>query len=812
MRKRIFSMLVTMLAVCFCSLITALLGANAVIAGAATEKVYTPTRISLAAASNQTGIYLELIGGNHGMGDYWTGIDMKAIHTDMTFNGEDVSVKVGDKYKYDIRCVGASSQYIWIGSPNMDGQGNLTEFTVGTVIVVKKGKNFSNPQNSDGNFIITDNYTLTYNGNNEWDVVAQSENVDWNTAELMLAEDVTSDNSQLYLQLSDGGHGFEESIEPIPELYYYITGNNDKFINEGGTFTSGGADNLLRLTKSGGFVAGDVLIIKKDMKYYDESDITSNFSLNKDYIARFDGSAWTINEYVYEMPEGILSDFTENSVQRLEGAAFTEAINNSPMWGVDFASDFIGGRYLAAEEAEGIIGETTEGAYEMSWPEVNNRLFPTIMFKFNTGIKFDVSDDLVFRIYLDENMDKSFEMWIVRADTYQAWDAQTKKSGSSMSYGWNDVNVSAKDYVDNDGNIVPIAFVFNYQFSHAVDSTLKAGKLYFDTARFEEVQRYLADDYDSEDISAIIPVGNGKTFTGEYEGTEDDADFEFDFSKELNIAFVRTDKSVHEVNMRLTINDMSDFNFYFVLNGNDIYYNKGGIFYWFSDEGISLGYYGKTFETVAYPSGTEAGKPFDLTLSAIPYYVDGISSGYMAKISMNGEVVYTDAYVSSADCAFGRYFGMYLHNSDSSVEVTVESINQSQENPVEVTISTMMNANKVNVGESLKLNGKLTGKFYGADQVKFEIVEGEEFAYIDQDNFLVGKSNGTVKVRGYVENVFGKFTSDTITVAVGDGSSSGKTGCGGNISSQSGSAILMLLCAGIVLVTVKAKKSGQKSN
>lgn len=809
MSKRIVSMAISAVAFIICGLILVLLNMNAAIVNAATEKVYTPTRISLAPASNQTGIYLELIGGNHGMGDNWLGIDMKAIHTDMTVNGEDVSTKVDGVYKYDIRCVGAGSQYIWIGSPNKDGGGNVTEFTVGTVITVKKGKNFAHPQKSDANFIISDNYTLTYEGNNVWDFVAQSESVVWNVAQLSLATEVSSGSSELYLQLSDGGHGFGNAIEPMTELYYYIAGKNGKFIDEGGTFTSGGANNLFKLTKSSEFVDGDFVILKKDMKFFDESNPATNFSLDKDYIARFDGSEWTVTEYTYEMPEGVLSDFTEESVVRLEGADFADATNNSPTWGVDYTSDFISGRYLTAEQANAVIGETTNGAYEMSWPEVSNRLFPAIMFRFNTGIEFDASYDLVFRIYLDENIDKSFELWVVRADTYQVWDAQTKKSGSSMSFGWNEVNVSAADYIDKDGNIVPIAIVFNYQFSHAVDTPLYAGKVYFDTARFEEVERFLAENYNSQDVSEIIPIGEGKTFVGEYEGASGE-EFNFDFSKELNIAFARTDKSVHEVSMKLTINDMSDFNLYFVLNGVDVYYNKGGIFYWLSQDGASVGYYGKTFDTVAFPSGVEAGEPFILTLSAIPFYEDGIASGYMAKIAINGEVLCTDAYVSSADCAFGRYFGMYLHNSDSSVEVTLNSIIPSQEKTVEVSISTMMNATQVNVDESLKLSGKLTGKFYGADQVKFEIVEGEEFAYIDQDNFLVGKSNGTVKVRGYVENEFGKFTSETINITVGDGNTGRAGGCSGNVDSGFGTGLLLIACGAVVLRILKIKK--QKTN
>ncbi len=291
----------------------------------------------------------------------------------------------------------------------------------------------------------------------------------------------------------------------------------------------------------------------------------------------------------------------------------------------------------------------------------------------------------------------------------------------------------------------------------------------------------IADDYKTEDISEIVPIGSGKTFTGEAGGGE-----EFDFETETNVKFVRTDASVNAVKMKLTINDLSSFRIYFVLSGNGIYYTNGGVYFWISEKGFNMGYAGKNVDVVALPDSVTAGTAFELELRTIPYYVNGLKAGYYAQAFINGTEITKGEYIATANCRFGNYFGFYMHNSTSAVTVKVEPVKQSDKTPVSLTVKTQMNKKQIDVDDSVKLESKIVGNYLGQNVV-YEIVKGSEFGNIDKDGYLNGTKNGEVTIIAKVTNVFGTFSSEEMTIKIGNGNSSGESGnssSGGNQGSD----------------------------
>ena len=512
----------------------------------------------------------------------------------------------------------------------------------------------------------------------------------------------------------------------------------------------------------------------------------------------------------YDMPEGMLSDFTQNSVIRLADASFLEAAVNNPgnCWGGDYQSFKISGSYVSEEEApEG----STNGAYKMSWEALATLYYPAIMFTFPQDVEFNLDDELVFRVYFSEGMDLGFDLWITSSLTPNIWDPQTRFAGVTLSKGeWIDLRVAAADYIDEEGKIAPIAFVFYYPTSLPVTP---ATDVYFDTATFVSVPKVLAEDYKTEDISEVIALGEGKEFVGQGDNGD-----EFDFETENNVQFVRKDTSVNAVKMKMTINDVSDFDIYFVLNGTNLYYTKGGVYFWLSEQGFNLGYNGKNFARTPLPDCVANNQAFELELRCIPYYVNGIKAGYFAQALINGEEVGESGYIASANCAFGNWFGFYMHNTSDAVTVKLQPVQQAETAPVALTLKAQMNATQIDADGYVKLETKVAGNYLNQSEVTYEIVSGGEYAMIDAEGYLNGIADGEVVVVGKVTNVFGTFTSNELKIVVGAGlpkaeqpqdSSNGPLsdvlallGCAGTVSGITSGAIAL----GIAVVALLKKK------
>ena len=491
----------------------------------------------------------------------------------------------------------------------------------------------------------------------------------------------------------------------------------------------------------------------------------------------------------YEMPEGMLSDFTENSVIRLADTSFMEAAVNDPggCWGGDYQSYKISGSYVSAEEApEG----STNGAYKMAWEDIATLYYPSIMFMFPQDVPCNAEDELVLRIYFSEGMDMGFEFWATSTLTPNIWDAQGRFAGATLPKGeWFDLHLTAGDYMDENGKIVPIAFTFHYPTSLAV--TPKTD-VYFDTARFVSIPKVLDEEYKTQDISEIVAIGEGKDFIGEGDGGE-----EFDMETETNVKFVRKDASVEAVKMMVTISDLSDFDMYFVLNGAGLYYNKGGAYFWFSEQGFNIGYAGKNFERAALPESVVAGQPFELELRTIPYYVNGLQAGNFAQAFINGEEIGESGYIASSNCAFGGWFGFYMHNTTDAVTVNIKPVAKAEKAPIDLTLKAQMNATQIDADGYVKLETKLSGNYLNQSEITYEIVSGSEYGMLDEEGYLNGITDGEVVVVAKITNVFGTFTSNELKIVVGAGlpqkpaTEDKKGGCASTVSGIAGGVAVL---------------------
>ncbi len=499
----------------------------------------------------------------------------------------------------------------------------------------------------------------------------------------------------------------------------------------------------------------------------------------------------------YPMEKGMLSDFTKSSVARLAGQNYIDAVPDKEGWNTNYHSYFTGGFTTEEEAPEG----STNGGYKFAWNTVTGLLYPSIMFTFRNDVPFASDDEMVFRIYFSETVDKSFNFWITSSTNPRVWEAENMVSGVTLTMGgWNEIRVPVGDYLGRDGKIAPIAFTLEYNQSFGPNEDVPGGYIFFDTVKLRESVKVVDENYKIYDISEIIPLSGEKTYSGELDSYSDT----FDYNKDCNIAFARTDKTFTGMKVKVKVSDLSRFSFYFVLNGTNKYFIDGGVFFWFNNDSVLIGTATKTYVSEPLPKSIRANEEFTAEMTCAPYYVDGIKAGNYVALKVDGTEIGKGCFVSNASCNFGSWTGLYLHNTMKGVNVTVAPVTQAAEPAISLALSTSLNATSIAVGESLGTKVKVTGKLYKADDIKYVIVSGGEYAEIDADGYITGKADGKVVVKAVATNDFGTFSSNEIEITVGKGEApKKKKGCGSSVESG---IFAILGLAGLATIMIKKRK------
>ncbi|MBO6263976.1 MAG: hypothetical protein J6N93_06905 [Clostridia bacterium] len=686
--------------------------------------------------------------------------------------------------------------------------GYKSALSAGDKIVIPENSTWDSAEGKGIKFGCT--FTITWNGS-AYSVAATAENVDKYEVDSIIIHPHSTSNSQLYMLMTtvegnDCITGYNSWVNPdaaTEKLKEQIIFNGKKMSEVKGAAIQG-MDIANALCMTGYYLPEDGTIVIPEGTVFNNGK--SELTFARTFTITWDGEAYIVErssrEFVfpeYEMSENMLSDFTAKSVLRLGGQSYQDAAVNNPgdSWGTNYVGAFTG-RFVTEEEApQGSLN----GGYEISWEDTPGLFYTSVMFSFRDDIEYGIDDELVFNIYFSDTIDPAFTLWVTSSLNPRVWEAETMVSGLTITMGgWNEIHVSVADYVDEKGKIAPIAFTLAYGTVYTGAQMIAGGKVVFDKAEFRQVEKVLEEEYSVSDVSEIVPIGDGKTFSG-------DTDKEFDWAKESNISFARTDKTVDGIKAKLAVNDIERFSFYFMLNGVSTAYQDGGIYFWFASTGIRAGTAQRIFIDAPLPEELASNEYFTVEMRTIPYYIDGMKSGYYLALTVNGEEIGEGRYVSSATCNFGSWFGLFFHDFTDNVEVKVLPVNKAETSPVTLTLGTSLNATTLKVGESLGTRVKQSGKFYGESKVGYEVVSGKEYASIDEDGYINGIADGVVKVRAYITNAFGTFYSNEQEVTVGNPSvkpetPSGNKGCG---SSAGAASALSLILLGAV-VAIKRKK------
>ena len=288
------------------------------------------------------------------------------------------------------------------------------------------------------------------------------------------------------------------------------------------------------------------------------------------------------------------------------------------------------------------------------------------------------------------------------------------------------------------------------------------------------------ENYDKYDISDIIPIGNGKTYT-KVEGDVTSAS-----QSMINATNVSAGNGGYSVKMKITFTG-DDFGCTFAFRGKNTHAASGYVIHIAEDQ-VIVG-------SIAKASPFKTGETYEIEVGCVDYFVaeEKVSSGAFVFLKVNGELVIEDSIDKKA--GLGTYFCGLIEGAGGST-VTIAAVNDSAKQPVITTKS----------NKTVVANGKKTTLSYESDmltafdEVTYEVVKGK--ARIEGDG-LFSESDGEIVVRAKITNEFGTFYGSEITLNAGakDGG-----GCSCGASLDGAIFALPLIAAAAIAIIFKKRR------
>ena len=284
------------------------------------------------------------------------------------------------------------------------------------------------------------------------------------------------------------------------------------------------------------------------------------------------------------------------------------------------------------------------------------------------------------------------------------------------------------------------------------------------------------ENYDKYDISDIVPIGNGKTYT-KIEGDVTSAS-----QSMINATNLRANNGGYSVKMKIKFTG-EDFGCTFAFRGKGTNAASGYVIH-IADDRILVG-------SMSQDSPFKTGETYEIEVGCVDYYVaeEKVASGVFVFLKVNGELVIEDSIDKKS--GLGTYFcGLVEGAGDSTVTITAAT--NSGKQPV---LTTKSNKTIVAKGKKTTLSCE-TDMPTAFDEVTYEIVKGK--ARIEGDG-LYSESDGKITVRAKIVNEYGTFYGSEITLNAGKKD-------GGCKSSVGGEASVVLAVAAVAAMIFKKRR------
>ena len=306
----------------------------------------------------------------------------------------------------------------------------------------------------------------------------------------------------------------------------------------------------------------------------------------------------------------------------------------------------------------------------------------------------------------------------------------------------------------------------------------------------------VSEEYTQKDISEIMPIGAGKTFTAPSQGDK---------------KIVWQSENFDSVTFDVTLDYTQGYSFYLLLRGNmlDTDYTKSGLYVWFSNEEVLIGARQGEGRFTQKQAGSlfESGVKTRVTVQAIPYYLEGMEAGYyMAVFVGDAQTPVIEAFVEGDKLSTGRYTALCINaENGGGYDLALASVSATPKSAQELMRVTLATASGKTELDKPRAGIDTSYLAVSGNIVSEMTVEGNAATYNADTGMLAFTKNGTVTLRYTVTNDFGTFTSEALTVQYSDGSS-GKKKCGCGSDMMGASCLLAALAAGILCCTLIARK------
>lgn len=277
-----------------------------------------------------------------------------------------------------------------------------------------------------------------------------------------------------------------------------------------------------------------------------------------------------------------------------------------------------------------------------------------------------------------------------------------------------------------------------------------------------------AENTDEYDISDIVPIGKGATYT-KVEGDTESAS-----QGMINATEVTNKNGGYSVKMRIEFTG-EDFGLTFAFRGKNTL-AKSGYKLIIADDVVIIG-------SITKASPFVPGKEYDIEIGCVDYFVadERVPAGTIVYLKVGGELIAEDNIEKML--GLGNYFCALTEGAGGSKVTITSSKAESERKAYEL---------KTTANKTIVSNGKKTTLSYDCnmktayDKVSYEIIKGD--ARIDGDG-LYSNTDGEIVVRVKIENEFGTFYGEELTLNKGaqepgesNAGSTGKKGCGGSVA------------------------------
>ncbi len=270
-----------------------------------------------------------------------------------------------------------------------------------------------------------------------------------------------------------------------------------------------------------------------------------------------------------------------------------------------------------------------------------------------------------------------------------------------------------------------------------------------------------AENTDEYDISDIVPIGDGITYT-KIEGDTESAS-----QSMINAVSVPTKNGGYSVKMRIKFTG-DDFGLTFAFRGKNTL-AKSGYKLIIADNVVIAG-------SMTKPSPFKPDIEYDIEVGCIDYFIaeDRVSAGTIVYLKVDGELAVEDSIDKSV--GLGTYFCALIEGAGGS-KVTITSAKAESERTA-YELTTKANKTIVASGKKATLSYECN-QSTEYDKVTYEVIKGD--ARVDGTG-LYSNTDDEITVRVKIENEFGTFYGSELTFnkSESDGGETGK-GCGGGV-------------------------------